>query len=350
MTVPDQASDPTVYCIVSSGHEGVAVQLASLAANAIAYLEDRLGPVGREAYVLLQGAPPDGGAQMSGRGGVGMAVLSQNAWEDSPDPIQNLGRDTLVVHELVHHWWGRTFRPTSGGEGDLILVESMAEYWALRTMRETVSGGGMLTLTARRRERLANDLSTQGDPVPLIEIDKNRSDLHHLVYDKGSAALQMLQLYAGQEAFDLACRRFLDDPEAHGGGFARWVDMLSEACERDLAMFVEYWFGRTGLPRLAGIAAELGATPGGKTLVQVTVRQESPAFPFAFRGVIACEGGEQIPVTLEVAAEDVSTWTIELPPQTGAPLWLRLDPEGLCAFANRGNELSGLLNVRLEGP
>ena len=148
----------------------------------------------------------------------------------------------VVVHELVHHWFGDSLTPLVWQ--DIWLSEGFARYtealWAEHT-------GGRESYLAYLDRYSSDHLfigdGLLGDPFPILQ---------RLVYDKGAWVLHMMRLYLGDTDFFAFLHDYATHPDLVHAGTSRaaMTEVASQASGRDMAAFLAPWLDTEAVPAL----------------------------------------------------------------------------------------------------
>ncbi|OGX89895.1 alanyl aminopeptidase [Hymenobacter coccineus] len=158
------------------------------------------------------------------------------------------GNETIIAHELVHHWFGDYV--TCESWSNLPLNESFADYgeylWA-----EHKYGPEEAALV--QETKLASYLDeAQGKREPLIRYHYNeREDMFDRhSYAKGGRVLHMLRKYAGDDAFFASLNRYLVQNKQSAVEISKLRTAFEETTGEDLMWFFDQWFLKRGHPEL----------------------------------------------------------------------------------------------------
>jgi hypothetical protein len=154
--------------------------------------------------------------------------------------------ETLVLHELAHHWFGDSLTP--GAWADIWLNEGFARYcealWVEHTLGSQAYGKFMASIGRERHPELFVGQGLLGDPDPILP--------NLLVYDKGAWLLHSLRMLMGDDPFFDFLRSYAGDPDLVQGTVRR-EDMVSAAeiqAGRDLTGFFIPWLQTDAVPEI----------------------------------------------------------------------------------------------------
>ncbi len=182
--------------------------------------------------------------------------------------------DLLVSHELAHQWFGDMV--TCGSWQDIWLNEGFATYLEGLIYE---NGLGGKTFDIWLQEKIDQIVQQPGGSVWVNDTtDVGRIFSGRLSYSKGSMLLHMLRWKLGDDAFFLALRNYLNDPELTHG-FARTEDLqrhLEEAGGQDLDEFFADWFFGEGYPSYT----VQWSKNGSRVRMEVSQRTSHPSVDF----------------------------------------------------------------------
>ena len=158
------------------------------------------------------------------------------------------GNESIIAHELVHHWFGNYV--TCKSWSNLPLNEAFADYgeylWAERKY-------GPDEAALVQETKLASYLDeAQGKREPLIRYHYNeREDMFDRhSYAKGGRVLHMLRKYVGDDAFFGALNRYLTQNKQSAVEISKLRTAFEETTGEDLMWFFDQWFLKRGHPEL----------------------------------------------------------------------------------------------------
>lgn len=158
--------------------------------------------------------------------------------------IVNVG-ESLVAHELAHHWFGDKI--TCSSWEDIWLNEGFATHLASIYMENKYPAN----ILPSRASIINNITSQPGGSVRVDNVnDPNRIFSSRLSYYKGSHLLYMLRWILGDVDFFQAVRNYQNDP-ALGYGFATTANLkshLETVSGKDLTYFFDQWYTGQGYP------------------------------------------------------------------------------------------------------
>lgn len=228
--------------------------------------------------------------------------------------------ETIVLHELAHHWYGNSLTPAAWA--DIWLNEGFARYcealWVEEMQGRTAYDEFMRECGPERHETLFVGEGTLADPDPILP--------NFLVYDKGAWVLHMLRLMIGDAAFFEFMREYATDPELVLGSVTT-ADMIAvaEQCGgRDLGGFFGPWLETDQLPEVTATprVIENGSSQGQ---VEVRLRQEQEVV-FEMPVPVAVHFQDELRIYTARLTQREQVFTFTVP---GAVDSVTIDPEGM---------------------
>ncbi len=159
------------------------------------------------------------------------------------------GNESIIAHELFHHWFG-----------DLVTCES----WANLPLNESFANYSQFLWDEHKYGEMEADMNAfgemegyfisaqQGGHVDMIRYDyKNKEDMFDgHSYNKGGRILNMLRTYVGDEAFFESLKVYLTDNAYKNTEIADLREAFEEVTGEDLNWFFNQWFLASGHPIL----------------------------------------------------------------------------------------------------
>ncbi|MBK7760853.1 MAG: hypothetical protein IPI35_31470 [Deltaproteobacteria bacterium] len=245
-------------------------------------------------------------------------VMHRRVLGTDDDPAQGDGGESVTAHELAHQWYGDLL--TCDTWTELWLNEGFATFFAAEWMRKH---HGERRFAANLADRIRS--ASGGNPGPLAgrawSTPKGDHEPNDRVYTKGSAVLQALRVYLGEDAFWAGIRRYT---QGHAHGQVETEDLrqaMEQASGRHLRWFFDQWVHRPGAPTLNASAS------WSKGELSLSLRQTPPegAEPFALPMTVEI-GTKRGPVRRQILM-DIAQVRVVLPLDE-APDYVAFDPEG----------------------
>jgi aminopeptidase N len=198
-----------------------------------------------------------------------------------PTASDRAARARLVLHELVHQWFGDLV--TMRWFDDLWLKEGFANYMAYLAM-ETVQPSERTWKRFYETIRpAAYGIDVTAGTTPVYQQIDNLKDAKSaygaIVYSKAPALLRQLSFVLGATVFRDGLRLYLRE---HAFGNAEFADLISafeRASGRKLQGFTESWIRRRGMPRITADWTCEGNRVSRFTLTQEDILGEGGPWP-----------------------------------------------------------------------
>ena len=186
------------------------------------------------------------------------------------------GNESIIAHELFHHWFGDLV--TCESWANLPLNESFANY--SQFLWDDFEHGRMEADMNAYREMEGYFMSAQqGGHVDMIRFDyQSKEDMFDgHSYNKGGRILNMLRSYVGDDAFFASLKLYLTE-NAHKSAEIHDLRLaFEETTGEDLNWFFNQWFLSSGHPVLK---YEQEYNDSTKTLtVSITQKQDTEKWP-----------------------------------------------------------------------
>ncbi len=228
--------------------------------------------------------------------------------------------ETVVIHELAHHWYGDNLTPARWE--DIWLNEGFARYcealWLEHSRGAEAYRAFMRETGPLRHPDLFAGEGVLADPDPILP--------NLLVYDKGAYVLHMLRGVVGDAAFFAFLRDYATDPAVQHGlvDTPAMIAAAERAAGRSLDAFFTPWLTTDTTPVVSARPAppRLG-DPQGSARVRIEQHQ-APVFVLPLElEVSAAAGVTRHDVVLEQALQEV------LLPAGGPARTVTVDPDSL---------------------
>ncbi len=235
--------------------------------------------------------------------------------------------DSLVIHELVHQWFGDLL--TMKSWSDIWLNESFATYLEARiTARWRAHLRGESAADALAHElwrNRASYLEQHGSRYQRALVTNRWDDAYELfdrvAYEQGSLVLHALCSWLGDQRFHAALALYTS---RHAHGLVETADLrqaIEDATGEPADWFFDQWVLRAGHPALT---MRWSHDPA-RGQVAVTIEQPEPVYRLPLSIAIAGELAVRVEVTK--ARETFIIHQTSMP-ATSAPAWVFADPTG----------------------
>ncbi|MFE9536670.1 M1 family metallopeptidase [Streptomyces sp. NPDC006691] len=211
----------------------------------IAWMERQVGPYPFETYgVLIAGA--ETGFELETQT---LSLFERSLFVRPEFPAWYV--DSVMVHELAHHWFGDSVTPRSWS--DLWLNEGHATWYEARYAEEF--GKHPVEQRMKNAYALSDGWRAAGGPpaAPRAAAPGQKIGIFRpIVYDGSALVLYALREEIGPRAFDRLERRWVRDHRDSTASTADFSALASQVAGRDLAGFFRAWLYGEKTPAMPG--------------------------------------------------------------------------------------------------
>ncbi len=204
-------------------------------------------------------------------------IHGEMAYQTSSQLIDENSWESVIAHELFHHWFGDLV--TAESWSNLTVNESFANYSEYLWLEYKY---GSDFADAHRYDEVKGYISPENELKDLVRFHYNsREDMFDGVsYNKGGAILHMLRNFIGDDAFRAGLKVYLNDNK-YGTGEAHQLRLAFEKVTgKDLNWFFNQWYFSNGHPKLD--IKYIYSEDANLVTVQINQTQENVfQFPFA---------------------------------------------------------------------
>ncbi|UQS30359.1 M1 family peptidase [Streptomyces fradiae] len=168
--------------------------------------------------------------------------------------------ESIMVHELAHHWFGNSVTPRSWS--DLWLSEGHATWY--EALHADESGHEQLERRMREAYTASDGWRAAGGPPAAPRppaTDAKTALFRPVVYDGSALVLYALRQEIGAAAFGTLQRRWTAEYAHATAGTADFVRLASAVAGRDLTGFLRGWLYGEKTPAMPGHPDWRAATP-----------------------------------------------------------------------------------------
>lgn len=226
----------------------------------------------------------------------------------------NLTYQTLMAHELAHHWWGDLV--TCSSQEDMWLNEGMASFCEALFI-EAVEGYDSYIDYVRENHKdvLLYAHQRDGERLPVSGISHSYTYGDH-VYNKGADMAYNLRTYLGDNYFALMSA-FLEDHQFSAVSSEELRDYLQNGTAADMNSFFDNWIFSPGFPEFREADVESVDNGDGTFTVNYQIEQYLHYAPTYYQNVpleVSFLGadGEVVLTDVSVSGES-STFSMNLP-------------------------------------
>lgn len=234
-----------------------APQVQEMAARGIAYFSSFFAqpfPFPKYDLVLIPGFP------FGGMEHAGATFLNEDGilFRSAPTPSDYFRRNTLLLHETCHQWFGDFV--TMRWFDDLWLKEGFAQYMAYKALAQLEPAANPWTHFYQDIKPLAYGIDETLGTTPIYQNIPNLKDAKSaygaIVYQKAPAVLKQLEFRVGSDVFREGLRLYL---KQHAYANAEWSDLIkaleqaaesSHAPDTGLASWARAWIQHRGMPEI----------------------------------------------------------------------------------------------------
>jgi aminopeptidase N len=191
--------------------------------------------------------------------------------------------ETLMAHELSHHWWGDL--ATCSTAEDMWLNEGWASY-SEQLFTEWVYGetAYLDAVQANFLQVLQNTHLEEGGYRAVSGVPHAYTYGSH-VYDKGAVLAHNLRTYLGDSLFRAGLRTVLFDAAFSDWSSEELRDVLGAATGKNLDDFFDDWVFQPGFSHFQIDSFHLVSSPGNPDSLEVFVRQKLRGAEHFYNGV-----------------------------------------------------------------
>ncbi|HEY6944360.1 MAG TPA: M1 family aminopeptidase [Candidatus Acidoferrum sp.] len=170
----------------------------------------------------------------------------------APTHSDHLGRDTLLLHELTHQWFGDL--TTMRWFDDLWLKEGFAQYMAYQALASLKPDENIWKRFYQSIKPAAYGIDSTKGTTPIYQDIANLKDAKSaygaIVYSKAPGVIKQLAFVLGEERFRDGLRLYLKE---HAYANAEWADLVrafERVSGRSLQDWAALWIRRRGMPQV----------------------------------------------------------------------------------------------------
>lgn len=159
----------------------------------------------------------------------------------------DIANQTLVAHELSHHWFGN--QVTCNNAGDMWLNEGWASYCEALYMEHFHGEEAYHTYVNNNHRTVVNSAHNEDGGYWALSDIPHSLTYSTTVYDKGALVAHNLRQYMGDELFFPAIKNYLSAYAEDNATTAQFRDHLSDHSGIDLSDFFDNWVYHGGFPQ-----------------------------------------------------------------------------------------------------
>ena len=290
---PTLTGEPAIYVRKSqlkrAQAEAPAVQ--QITARGVHYLEDFFAqpfPFPKYDLVLIPGFP------FGGMEHAGATFLNEDGvlFRATPTQSDYFRRDTLILHETTHQWFGDLV--TMRWFDDLWLKEGFAQYMAYKALAVLKPETQPWKHFYEDVKPLAYAIDETQGTTPIFQRIPNLKDAKSaygaIVYQKAPAVIKQLNYFLGEENFQAGLRLYLHQ---HAYANAQWADLINAfqtTGHQDVKAWADAWILRRGMPQIDSSFTCSNGKITALTLTQKDVLPDAYLWPISNEVLAAYPG------------------------------------------------------------
>jgi aminopeptidase N len=224
----------------------------------------------------------------------------------APTHSDHLNRDTLLLHELTHQWFGDL--TTMRWFDDLWLKEGFAQYMAYQALASLKPDENIWKRFYQSIKPAAYGIDSTKGTTPIYQDIVNLKDAKSaygaIVYSKAPSVIKQLAFVLGDEHFRDGLRLYLKE---HTYANAEWSDLVrafEHVSGRSLQDWAASWIRRRGMPQVDIFwSCDAQDRIDHFSLTQRDVLGEGRAWPIAMQIGLHYNGREPIHLRAELNTE-----------------------------------------------
>jgi aminopeptidase N len=332
-------AEPTVYVRKSqlARAQQEAPQVQQMAARGIAYFSDYFAqpfPFPKYDLVLIPGFP------FGGMEHAGATFLNEDGvlFRSTPTASDYFRRNTLVLHETCHQWFGDLV--TMRWFDDLWLKEGFAQYMAYKALARLEPESNPWKHFYEDIKPLAYGIDETQGTTPIFQNIVNLKDAKSaygaIVYQKAPAVLKQLEFRIGRDAFREGLRSYL---KQHAYGNAEWSDLIAafkaaggSHPASEINAWADAWIKHRGMPEVDADWSCSGGKIDHLMLTQKDVLPDGLVWPISNQITLNYTGQAGIPNRLLRVDWSTPSYNVSQAIGEDCPTFL---------FSNSGDEAYG---------
>jgi len=156
----------------------------------------------------------------------------------------SLSFETLMAHELAHHWWGDLV--TCSSSADMWINEGMASFSEALFLQQMYGEEAYIEwIMDNHRDVLTRAHKDDGDYMAVSGVGQENTYGSH-VYNKGANMGHCLRSYMGDEAFKTASTSLMSDFAYNNISSIELANYFQEFTNSDIISFFDNWIFQPG--------------------------------------------------------------------------------------------------------
>jgi aminopeptidase N len=259
-------------------------------------------PFPKYDMVLISGFP------FGGMEHAGATFLNEDSvlFRSAPTEDDRFARETLLLHELAHQWFGDL--TTMRWFDDLWLKEGFAQYMVYRTLATLKPEQNVWAHFYQQIKPAAYGIDVTQGTTPIYQNIANLKDAKSaygaIVYSKAPALLKQLAYLIGDDAFRDGLRLYLRE---HLYGNAQWSDLVSafeRSSHENLKRWAAAWITRRAMPEVrTNWECDAQGKLASLTVTQKNVLPDDGVWPLATQILLGYENAPAIRMRVKPTGE-----------------------------------------------
>lgn len=194
-----------------------------------------------------------------------------------------LSYETLMAHELAHHWWGDL--ATCETQEDMWLNEGMASYSEFLFTEQVYGKAAYMADVRSNHENLIHNAHINEDGYRAISGVPHEYTYGDHVYLKGADVAHTMRGYLGDSLFFVGLRAQMEANRFTHTNSTEFMNILTAATGVDMTDFFNGWVFNGGWPHFSMNNYTVTPVAGGNYEVTVNVKQKLTGAPSYFNNV-----------------------------------------------------------------
>lgn len=194
----------------------------------------------------------------------------------------SLTYETLMAHELSHHWWGDN--ATCKAANDMWINEGWASYSEHLFLEEVYGKDQYNAAVVSNHFTVLQDAHIKEDTFRAVSKIPQQYTYGTHTYDKGASVVHNLRTYLGDSLFGVACKTIMDTFLFDNLNSTDMMNVMTNATGYNLQDYFDGWIFNGGFP-FFGIDSVQMAPSGPNYSVVVYIHQKLRGAPSLFKNV-----------------------------------------------------------------
>lgn len=193
-----------------------------------------------------------------------------------------LSYETLMAHELSHHWWGDN--ATCETANDMWINEGWASFSEHLFLEEVYGKDQYNAAVTSNHFTVLQDAHIKEDTFRAVSKIPQQYTYGTHTYDKGASVVHNLRTYLGDSLFGIACKTIMDTFQFGNLNSTDMMNVMTNATGYNLQDYFDGWIFNGGFP-FFGIDSIQASASGSNYNVTVYIHQKLRGAPALFKNV-----------------------------------------------------------------